>query len=288
VRLAPFQLHRPTELHAALALRAQFGDDSAYYAGGTELLLALKARVLRYEHLIDLKRIVGFDRLARDGNDLVIGPLVTHLRLATDPLIRESLPAYARLSDNVGNIRVRASGTLAGNLCFSEPHADPPALLCLLGASVTLHGPSGERSVPMAEFILGPFTTARADDEILTAIRVPLPTAGEQFCYRSFGHLEYPAVGVAAAYQSQAGAPRYRVWIGCIGGNPIHAEPVEAALAGVPPQALSDVLPQAAEAMAAELPASDDIYGSADYKRHLAAVFIRRAVRESAGVPGGR
>ena len=145
MRLAPFQLHRPAELEAALALREQFGDDSAYYAGGTELLLALKARVLRYEHLIDLKRIAGFDRLALEGNELVIGPLVTHLRLATDPLVCERLPAYAALSNNVGNIRVRASGTLAGNLCFSEPHADPPALLCLLGATLTLQGEGGER-----------------------------------------------------------------------------------------------------------------------------------------------
>lgn len=284
MRLAPFQLHRPTELQAALTLRAQFGDDSAYYAGGTELLLALKARVLRYEHLIDLKRIAGFGRLALEGNELVIGPLVTHLRLATDPLVRERLPAYAALSNNVGNIRVRASGTLAGNLCFSEPHADPPALLCLLGASLTLHGPDGERRVPMAEFILGPFTTARADDEILTAVRVPLPAADEQICYHSFGHLEYPAVGVAASYQMHAGASRYRVWIGCIGDHPIHAEPVEAALDGVPPGALAEVLPQAAEAMASELPATDDIYGSADYKQHLAAVFIKRAVLDSAGV----
>ncbi|MCG6204239.1 FAD binding domain-containing protein [Rhodopseudomonas sp. HC1] len=287
MRLAPFQLHRPNELQAALALREKFGDDSAYYAGGTELLLALKARVLRYDHLIDLKRIAGFDRLALDGNEVVIGPLVTHLRLATDPLIRDRLPAYAKLADNVGNIRVRASGTLAGNLCFSEPHADPPALLCLLGATLMLHGPDGERSVPMAEFILGPFTTARADDEILTAIRIPLPAADERICYRSFGHLEYPAVGVAASYRAQAKG-RYRVWIGCIGDNPIQAEAVEAALDGVPPGALSDVLPQAADAMAADLPATDDIYGSADYKRHLAAVFIKRAVLESAGVEAGR
>jgi carbon-monoxide dehydrogenase medium subunit len=283
--LPPFQHHRPSELAAAHELMARFGDEAAAYAGGTEVLLAMKARVLRYAHMIDLKQIAALDGIRQDGGMLVIGALTSHFRLATDPLIRRLIPAYAALSDGIANIRVRVAGTLGGNLCFAEPHADPPALLAALGASVTLQSADGTRAVPVAGFIEGEFTTVRRDDELLTEIRIPIPGAGERFCYRSFGHLERPAVGIAAGCVPQDGSFSYLVWAGAIAGHPIQLDTLEHALHGVPPAELMDVLPTASIEAAATLPAQDDLHGSADYKQHLAAVFMRRAVAEAAGVP---
>jgi carbon-monoxide dehydrogenase medium subunit len=282
--LSPFQYHRPHDLAAAHDLVARYRDDAAVYAGGTELLLALKARVLRYAHLIDLKQIPELNGIRHDAGEIVIGALVSHFRLATDPLIARVLPAYAALSDGIANIRVRVAGTLGGNLCFAEPHADPPALLAALGASVTLVSAEGSRSVPVADFIEAEFTTVRRDDELLTAIRIPVPAAGEQFCYKSFGHLERPAVGIAAGCILRDGGFSYRVWAGAIADRPMQLSGLEAALDGIAPANLMDALPKASADAAALLPARDDLHGSADYKQHLAAVFMRRTVLQAAGL----
>ncbi len=281
--LPPFTHHRPTELAEAHELIARFGDDASVYAGGTEILLAMKARVLRYAHLIDLKRIAALDGIQREDGEIVIGARVSHHRLATDPLIRDLLPAYAALSDNVANIRVRVAGTLAGNLCFAEPHADPPALLAVLGASVELGNGATERRVPVAEFIESEFTTAREPDELLIAVRIPVPPARSAFSYQSFGHLERPAVGIAAGCIRQDGGWRYRVYAGAISDRPTRLDDLEAALEDVPPHSVMDVLPQAAMAAGAALAAHDDIHGGADYKQHLAGVLAQRAVRAAAG-----
>jgi carbon-monoxide dehydrogenase medium subunit len=279
----PFELHRPTTLDAALELQAQYGEDCAFYAGGTELLLALKARVLRYDHLIDLKKIASLRGVRQEAEEIVIGALTSHLDLARDALMHRLVPAYAALSNNIANIRVRVAGTIGGNLCFGESHADPPALLAALGASVVLQGPEGTRSVLVAEFITDEFTTQRCDGEIMMAVRIPVPRAEQRFTYLKFGHLERPAVGIAAGCCADAGADRYRVWAGSIGSRPIRISKLEAALEGVPRHRVRDVLPTASVVAAADLPARGDLHGSADYKQHLASVLMQRTVLQVAG-----
>jgi carbon-monoxide dehydrogenase medium subunit len=272
---ARFELHRPESVAAALALLAEHGDDAAFYAGGTELLIALKARVLRYAHVVDLKRIAALRGISEgaDGT-LIIGALATHHQLAQHPLIRERLPAYAELSNNVANIRVRVSGTLGGNLCFAEPHADPPALLCALQARVRLAGTGGERVVDMQDFILGEFTTARADGELLLAIEIPALPAGARAAYRASGHLERPAAGVAAVALPKG---EWRFWAGAVSGRPTRLESLEQAAAGLHGRDAIAAIERAAPAAANALEAHDDMHGGADYKRHLVTVLARRA-----------
>ena len=238
----PFQHHRPQRLEEAIDLLGRFGDEGALYAGGTELLLAMKARVLRYEHLIDIKRIEALRGVQETDDAIVVGALSSHLALARSPLIRSVLPAYARLSDNIANIRVRAQGTLGGNLCFAEPHADPPTLLCALDASLGLVGPEGARSVAMGDFIEGEFTTVRGPAEILRDIRIPLPPRGARFAYHSFGHLERPAVSVAVGYVPEGGAARYRIFAGALTSRPTELDTLADQLAGVAPCDLMEAL----------------------------------------------
>lgn len=283
-----FQLHQPATLDAALEMRAQYGEDSAFYAGGTELLLALKARVLRYDHLIDLKKIASLRGVRQEADEIVIGALTSHFDLARDALMHRCAPAYATLSNNIANIRVRVAGTIGGNLCFGEPHADPPPLLAALGACVVLQGQDGIRSVPAAEFIEDEFTTNRRDGEIMIAVRVPVSRPEQRFTYLKSGHLERPAVGIAAGCCPDAGTTSYRVWAGSIGSRPIRVAKLEAALNGVPQHSVGDVLSTASVAAAADLPARDDLHGSADYKQHLAAVLMRRAVLQVAGQSPGQ
>ena len=145
--LPRFALHAPRTVGEAVDLLARHGEEATVYAGGTELLLAMKLRVLRYGHLIDVKRIPGLAEIAVRDGALALGALATHYALERHPLVARHLPAYAALSRAVANVRVRVAGTLGGNLCFAEPHADPPALLAALGAAVRLAGPDGERDV---------------------------------------------------------------------------------------------------------------------------------------------
>jgi carbon-monoxide dehydrogenase medium subunit len=280
-----FSLHRPVHIKDAVGLLAEYGDDASPYAGGTELLIAMKARVLSYAHIVDLKGIAELRGVsARSDGGLIIGALSTHHELANHPLVLEKMPAYAALSANVANIRVRITGTLGGNLCFAEPHADPPAMLCALNAELVLAGPAGERRMLLADFVLGELSTARAADEVLVRIEVPGLPAGAHAAYRAFGHLERPAVGVAAVAVPLGKGYDWRLRVGSICGRPVALAELENAMRGLPAADALAALAKGAEQAAAAVEADDDIRGSAEYKRHLVGVLARRAARAALGM----
>lgn len=284
MRPARFTLHRPASLQEALALKAELGDGATFHAGGTELLIALKARVLQYDHVIDIKQIEELRSIRQQGDGtLSIGALCTHHEIANDPLVRELLPGYAHLSEHVANIRVRVAGTLGGVLCFAEPHADAPTMLCALDARIVLASTHARRTVPSRAFHLGEFATARADDELLLAIEVPPQLPADRSAYRPFGHTERPAVGVAAVW-SPEGPQRLRLWAGAIASVPTALAETEDAARRLPPDASFDAVWLALEAVinaeAAQLEAHDDLHGGADYKRHLVTVLAQRALQE--------
>src|SRR5258706_14570484 len=160
--LRRFDIHRAASVTEAVQLRRRFGEDAAVYAGGTEILLAMKMGVARWPHLIDVKPIAALGEITATKDTLRIGATATHWSIERDPGVARVLPALARLEANVANVRVRAAGTLAGNLAFAEPHADPPAFLIALGARVILEGGAGTRSVPVAALITGMYGTAIA------------------------------------------------------------------------------------------------------------------------------
>ena len=193
--LRRFEVHRAATVDEAVALRVQYGDDAAIYAGGTELLLAMKMGVARWPHLIDVKHVAGLGTIRLDGDAVRIGATVTHWDLERDPTVARALPALARLERNVANVRVRAAGTLAGNIAFAEPHADPPALLMALGARIVLQGRGGQRTVPLEQFVTGMYETGLGPDEIIVSIDVPVPPAGRRATYIKFQVLERPSVG---------------------------------------------------------------------------------------------
>ncbi|CAM3936645.1 FAD binding domain-containing protein [Bordetella muralis] len=283
MRAKKFFLHRPGSLEEAIALKKQYGDAAAFHAGGTELLVALKAHVLRYEHVIDLKQIDELKgvRLRSDGT-IAIGSLTTHDKIANDPIVRESLPGYAELSEHVANIRVRIAGTLGGVLCFAEPHADAPTMLCALDAWLVLAGPDGQREVMSRDFHLGEFATARQEDEILASIDIAPQSSGTRSAYRAFGHTERPAVGVAAVW-SIDNPQRLSLWAGAISARPTRLGRAEQVAAGLSPDLCADEiwnhLRLAVAEDAEDIDAHDDLHGGADYKRHLVSVLAERALK---------
>ncbi len=275
--LRRFEVHRVTTVEEAVALRVQLGDDAAVYAGGTELLLAMKLGVARWPHLIDVKHIPELHRISASDGMLRIGATVTHWDLERDPTVARVLPALAKVERNVANVRVRAVGTLAGNLAFAEPHADPPAFLSALGARVALRGPRGARTIRIDELVVGMYQTSLASDEIIVAIEVPLPAPGVRAAYVKFQILERPSVGVAIVGELRDGrfASAPAVVVGAVDEVP---RPVRTdALAGADARdaRVADALAEAARAAVEPV---EDLAGSAEYKRHLVGVFARRAL----------
>ena len=290
--LPPFEIHQPKTVAEAAAARRSLGEAAAVYAGGTELVLVMKEGLAAYEHVIDVKLIAELRGLARrDGAApvLTIGAAVTHRELERSALVREGFPMLAEMEARVANPRVRAVGTLGGNLSFAEPHSDPPTALLAYDATVTLHGTAGARTLPLVEFIRGSYETALEPDEILAGVTVPEPPGPAVGAYMKYGFHERPTVGVAVLLRLDARrmtVAEARVAVGCVGPVPLRLGTVEAALAGAPLTALDRVASVTRDA-AARLDAVSDLHGSAEYKRHLAAVFVARALTVAAGRADG-
>jgi aerobic carbon-monoxide dehydrogenase medium subunit len=275
--LRRFDVHRATSVKEAVQLRGLFGEDAAVYAGGTEILLAMKLGVARWPHLIDVKTIKSLADISATKDTLRIGATATHWSIERSEIVARVLPALARVEANVANVRVRAAGTLAGNLAFAEPHADPPALLIALGARVILEDGAGSRTVPVAELITGMYETAIAADEIIVAIEIPLPARDARVAYVKFQILERPSVGVAAVGTVRdgrfVGAPT--VVVGAVDEMPRRVDTAQFAGARASdPGTLGAI----AEAARAAVEPTADLAGSVDYKRHLVGVFAQRAV----------
>ena len=266
--LAPFQIHEPRTVQEASALLARHGDEAAVYAGGTELLVLMKERLVHVPHLVNIKTIPGLDQIRLDGDELAIGALATHRRIASSELVRAAFPVLAELERQIANVRVRNAGTIGGNLCFAEPHSDPATLLIALGARFTLASASGERSVPAEAFFTGFLETDRKSDEILTEIRLPRLPDGARVAYERFKTHERPAATVAVA-MSPGDA---KIVVGSVAAVPARMRSAEAALNVGKPNA------EVAELAANEVEPVHDVFESAEYKRHLVEVLVRKAL----------
>ena len=284
--LRPFALCEPASVAEASSLLADYGEAAKLYAGGTELLLAMKEGLLHYEALVNIKPIPGLVGIQLEaGSDLLrIGAATPHRAIERDPRVRECFPTLARMEADVANVRVREVGTLGGNLCFAEPHADPGTLLQVYDARVTLDRAGGSRTVPVEQLFAGPYETCLEGDEILTEILVPPLPSRTAAAYLKFGFLERPSVGVAVAVTLQADrqvVEAARIAVGCVGPVPRRMREAEALLAGTAVAEVGQRLDEACQAAARASDAVTDLHGSAEYKAHMVGVLIRRAVYEA-------
>jgi carbon-monoxide dehydrogenase medium subunit len=282
--LKPFAIHTPTTLSELFALRKEYGPESAFYAGGTELLLVMQSGFAHYPHLIDVKRIPQIAKITLDqeAERLRIGAGATHRQIETSSQVREHAPLLAEVEKTVANIRVRVMGTLGGNLCFAEPHSDPATLfMAWEGARFELISPEGGRQVAPEEFFLDLFTTARQEDEIMSAIHLPVLPVGIGRAYHKFVTLERPTVNVATFLNFTEGKiENARLAVGCVGPVPVRARAAEQLLIGAPPD--EEQFMAAAEAAAQATDPVDDMHGSRGYKRQIVRVITRRALGQAA------
>lgn len=280
--LRRFRLEEPETIAEAADLLARHGESARVYAGGTELLLVMKEGLAHYERLVNVKKIPGLDAIKQDDGAISIGALATHRRLTTDALLQQKLPALVALEKNVANIRVREVGTIGGNLCFAEPHADPGTLLLALGAKVIAADAKGRREIPIEKFFVDAYENSLKDDELLTEIRVPLLPAKSAAAYMKFGYLERPSVGVAVFVALDGGAVREaRVAVGCAGPTPRRVAAAEEVLSGRSVEEAERGIAEAGRIAGAASDAIGDLHGSKEYKEHIAGVLLKRAFAQA-------
>ncbi|MGH9784519.1 MAG: FAD binding domain-containing protein [Terriglobia bacterium] len=283
--LRRFEIHQPASVAEAVRMLADFGEDASLYAGGTELLLAMKHDVLRYKHLIDVKVIPGLDAVERSDGTIRIGATATHSSLERSPLLKTHLPVFVEMEKLVANTRVRNTGTIGGNLCFAEPHSDPATLLLALGASVVAEGPRGRREIPMDDFFVGAYETSLKRDEVLTAVHVSGSRPQQRTAYLKFQVHERPMLGLALALDTPDDGEsftRARVAVGCVSPCARRSAEADGLLTGSR-SAVEGNLLRAADALADAAELVDDQEGSAEYKRNLIHVFLGRAFRKALG-----
>ena len=286
--LRPFALHRPASAEEACGLLSRLGEDAVPYAGGTELLLLMKEGLLRPRHLVDVKRIPGLDAIVDGGADVTIGAVVTHRAVERSAAVRARCPVLASVARHVANIRVRNVGTVGGNLAFADPHSDLATLFLALDARVQLVSPRGRRELSLDDFVRGPWETARAADELLTSVTLTPWPERTAAAYAKFGVHERPTLGVAVALRLEpaangaASVAEARLAIGCVDPRPARVPAAEARLRGCPVADLEDSVAEVGARAAASVDPADDLYGSADYKREMVAVFTRRVLRAAA------
>jgi aerobic carbon-monoxide dehydrogenase medium subunit len=296
--LRPFNLHEPSSVQDAVSLLSTHGDDAKVYAGGTELLLAMKAGLLSYAHLVNVKTVAGLSDIAYDSaaGVLSIGSTATHRSLELSPLLHERYPLLADVERRVANIRVRNVGTLGGNLCFAEPHSDPGVALLLYDATVESVAESGTRSFSLEELQLGSYETGLAENELLARILVPQFPKGMHGAYLKFGYHHRPTLGMGVALKVSGGIiSDIRIAFGSVSPKPLRVREAEELMRGaVVADVLSDVpdQPTLLVAEAGQLAAKaaepvDDMHGSAEYKEHLVKLFLARALAEAIQAAGG-
>jgi len=280
---AQFEYAAPTTVEEALALLIDHGDEAKLLAGGQSLLPVMRMRMNAPELVVDLGRVESLQGIRDDGDALVIGAMTSYQALLDDPAVHEHLLLLAKATETIADPPIRHGGTVGGALAHADPAGDLGASALALGASFTILGGSGRRTVPAEEFFQGLFETAVGENEILTEIRFPKHT-GWGAHYEKFVRVshQWSIVAVAATVRASGGTiEEARVGLTNMGDRPLRATSVEQALVGK--AATEDAVREAAASAAEGTSPPSDLNGDADFRRHLATVLTRRAVLAAAG-----
>jgi carbon-monoxide dehydrogenase medium subunit len=269
---ARFDYQRAGSLEEALAVLAERRDEAKVLAGGHSLIPLMRLRLATPSLLVDVGRLRELSYVRDEGEEVAIGALTRHRDLETSEVLRRAAPILAHVAGLVGDPQVRHRGTLGGSLAHGDPASDLPAVVLALDGTLVARSPRGERRIPATGFFRGFLETALEPDELLTEVRVRKHRG--RFSYQKFNRRaqDWAIVGVAAVAD---GTPR--VALVNMASTPVRATAVEEALA----QGAS--IPEAAELAASGLEPPSDLNASAEYRRHLATVLVRRALEEASG-----
>lgn len=280
---AQFDYHTPGSIKEALDLLGKHKDDAKLLAGGHSLLPAMKFRLARPAHIVDLRKVPGLSGVKEDGGTLVIGAMTTHYAVESSAVVKSKCGVLAQTAAMIGDPMVRNMGTIGGSLAHADPAADYPATAIAVGAELVAEGPKGKRTIKVDDFFKGLMTTAVGADEILTEVRVPALAANQSAAYMKFPHpaSRFAVVGVAAVLTIDGGkCTKASIGITGAGTHAVRAKGVEAVLTGKALDAAS--IAAAADKAPDGVDVQADLQGSVDYKKHLLKVFAKRAIEAAA------
>lgn len=281
----PFRYLAPSSLDEALSLRAEHADDCAVLAGGQSLVPLLNLRMAFPETVIDIGRVPGLGGVRERDGGLAVGAMTRHREAELSPLVAARAPLLPLALAHVGHVAIRNRGTVGGSLAHADPAAELPALALVHDAELVVRSVRGERVVPAAGFFRGYMTTAVEPDELLVEVRLPAPSPGTRagFVEVARRHGDYALAGAAALVRlDPAGTiAEARLALFGVDATPVRAVEAEAALRGARPG--EDVFREAAELAASGLAPNADVHASSEYRRRVAAVVARRALRMATG-----
>lgn len=276
-----FDLLQPRSLQEAVELLQTHGDECRALGGGTTLIILMKQRALQYRYLVDLQSIPGLNEIKSEADGLRIGALATHRNVETSPVIRRAFPALAQAFGHIGNVRVRQTASVGGNLAHGDYRLDPPPVLLVLNAEVNVFGPAGSRTIPISKFFQGMYETALAPGEILVDVKIPFMPPSSRAVYLRYTALsanDWPCLGVAA-FLTAAGdrCKELRLALGGVATTPLLIDGLRFAGGQPLDQALTDRL---LELVDQQISPFSDLRGSEWYKRRMARLFAKKAMEQ--------
>lgn len=277
-----FDYHSPTSLDEALSLLKQHSGDAKILAGGQSLIPAMRFRLAVPTTLIDINRLADLRYIEERGDHLAIGAMTLESAVEDAAVVGRSYPLLHDTAAVIADPLVRNMATVGGNIAHADPANDHPATMLAYNATVVAKGPNGERTIAIDDFFTGLFENALAEDEILTEIRIPKPSAGSSGAYTKFERKVGDYAISAAAVQLRLDGntvAEARIGLTNVSAVPMRAAGAESALIGK--SADAGTIEAAGQAAAAECDPSPDLRGSVDYKRDVTRVMVKRSIEKA-------
>ena len=277
---APFDYEVAESVDHAIELLGQYGEDARPLAGGHSLIPLMRLRLAAPTALIDLGKLDNLRYVREEGDHLAIGALTRHREIHFNELVNEHCGILSYVAGLLGDPSVQHRGTIGGVLAHGDPAGDMPSVMCALEGELVIQGPDGERTVPAVEFFKDYLFTDLEPQEVVTEVRVPKLGPNTGWSYKKFSRRsqDWAVVGVAAIVErDNGGISSARIGLTSMGSTPIRASAAEQALSGASADQIAEAANSADEGTS---PASDDA-ASAEFRRHLARVWTRRAVEEA-------
>jgi CO/xanthine dehydrogenase FAD-binding subunit len=283
VKPAPFQYYPARSVEEATTLLGDLGDGGHILAGGQSLLPVMNFRLARPEHLVDINPVAELSYVRRDNGHVVVGALARQAAVERSD-VAESVPLLVEALKHVAHPTIRHRGTVVGSLAHADPAAELPCIAVALDAEVTLASVGGERTMAASDFFLGPFSTARRSDELLTQVSFPVAQQHSGYSFAEFTrrHGDFAIAGAAVAVTLDGSRiSESRVALCGVGHRPLRAQAAETVLLGAEPD--DDLLLAASEAALEGLEPPADVHGSPEYRARVARVQVRTALATAVG-----
>lgn len=280
---APFSYHAAQTLDEAFALLQAHGDEARILAGGQSLTPMMNMRMARPTHLVDIGGIEDLAYIRGNGDRIEIGALTRHYQLEQSSLVQRVCPILAAAARNIGHYAIRQRGTIGGSLAHADPAAELPLMAVLFDTEIEIGSGAGNRVVMASDFLVSIYTTALKPNEILTQVVFPTLVAGEGWGFRwvsrRVGDFAIVSVAVTVKLDSSGRVERLRLAVGGVDAKPLALGQLADAYVGQGPG--SRWVEAIAEEAAGQMQPGSDLHASAEYRRELTQVLLRRALRDA-------